>query len=180
MKRILGLAALLFLACAGAAGAQTTSATVVSACGTPPTTYAVGANRAITQDTNGNACSSASFSGDISIGDVSITDVAPTTTGALAANLVVKGSAGSLHSFNVSADSTLSGAAWWVMVYNATSAPADGGVTPTKCYALPSGATGVSGAFVAPVTFSTGIVIGVSTTGCFTKTASTHAFISGE
>lgn len=106
--------------------------------------------------------------------------VSPTSTAALAANLVVSAAPSTLHSFNVSADSTLSGAAWWVMIYNLTAAPADGAVTPTKCYALPSGSTGISGAFVAPITMSTGIVIGVSTTGCFTKTASTHAFISGE
>jgi hypothetical protein len=99
---------------------------------------------------------------------------------ALAANLVVKASAGNLYSFNVSADSTLSGAAWWLMIYNATAAPSDGAVTPAKCYAFPSGTTGYSAAFPAPVAFGTGIVLGVSTTGCFTKTASTHAFISGD
>lgn len=104
----------------------------------------------------------------------------PTTTSALAANLVVKASAGNLYSFEVSADSTLSGAAWWIMIYNATSAPGDGAVTPLKCYAMASGVTAYSAAFPVPVAFGTGITIGVSTTGCFTKTASTHAFISGD
>ena len=101
------------------------------------------------------------------------------STAALAANQVVKASSGNLYSFEVSADSTLSAAAWWVMVYNATSAPDDGAVTPVKCYALPSGSTSLSAAFPTPVNLSAGIVIGVSTTGCFTKTASAHAFISG-
>lgn len=104
----------------------------------------------------------------------------PITSAALAANTVIKASAGNLYSFEVSADSTLSGAAWWIMIYNATSAPGDGGVTPLKCYALPSGAISYAAAFPVPVAFSTGITIGVSTTGCFTKTASTHAFISGD
>lgn len=104
----------------------------------------------------------------------------PTTSSALAANTVIKASAGNLYSFEVSADSTLSAAAWWIMVYNATSAPGDGAVTPLKCFALPSGATSYAAAFPVPVAFSTGITIGVSTTGCFTKTASTHAFISGD
>lgn len=104
----------------------------------------------------------------------------PTTTAALAANQIIKGSAGNLYSFEVSADSTLSAAAWWIMIYNATTAPGDGAVTPLKCYALPSGATSYAAAFQVPVAFSTGITIGVSTTGCFTKTASTHAFISGD
>lgn len=101
-------------------------------------------------------------------------------TAALAANLVVKASAGNLYGFEVSADSTLSAAAWWIMIYDATSAPADGAVTPAKCYALPLGATLASFSFPVPVPFGTGIVIGVSTNGCFTKAASTHAFISGD
>lgn len=104
----------------------------------------------------------------------------PTTTGALAANSVVKASAGNLYSFEVSADSTLSAAAWWIMIYDATSAPVDGAVTPKKCYAMSSGTTSASYGWNSPVVFATGITIGVSTTGCFTKTASTHAFISGD
>jgi hypothetical protein len=101
--------------------------------------------------------------------------------GSLCSSLVVKNAAGNLYSFHVSADSTLSGAAWWIMVYDLTSAPADGSVTPAKCYALPSGATAFTGAFDAGgVAFTTGITIGVSTTGCFTKTASAHAFIGGD
>lgn len=106
--------------------------------------------------------------------------ISAVSSSALAANTVIKASAGNLYSFQVSADSTLSAAAWWIMIYDATSAPADGAVTPKKCYALPSGSTLASFGFQYPVAFSTGIVIGVSTTGCFTKTASTHAFISGD
>lgn len=103
------------------------------------------------------------------------------STPALASNLVVTTTGqASLKSFNVSADSTLSGAAWWVMIFNATVAPADGAVAPVKCYAAPSGTTSISGAFEAPPWFSNGIVIVVSTTGCFSKTASAHAFISGD
>lgn len=105
---------------------------------------------------------------------------APISSSALAANTVIKSSAGSLASFQVAADSTLSGAAWWIMIYNAASAPSDGAVTPIKCYAMTSGVTSFSAGWSIPVSFSTGIVIGVSTTGCFTKTASTHAFISGD
>lgn len=122
--------------------------------------------------------------GTLSVDCVSGCSAAPTTTpvssAALVANQVISASPAKLASFDISADSTLSGAAWWVMIYNATSAPADGAVTPAKCYAVPSGATSIFAAFPAPPSFSTGIVIGVSTTGCFTKTASTHAFISGD
>lgn len=99
---------------------------------------------------------------------------------ALAANQVINAAATNLYAFEVAADSTLSAAAWWIMIYNATSAPVDGAVTPAKCYAMPAGVTGFSAAWPKPVRFSTGVTIGVSTTGCFTKTASTHAFISGD
>lgn len=100
---------------------------------------------------------------------------------ALAANQIVKGSAGTLYSFDVAADTTLQGAAWWIMIYDATTAPADGAVTPVKCYAMPSGTTSFSATFPGGgVSLLTGIVIGVSTNGCFTKAASTHAFISGD
>lgn len=121
-------------------------------------------------------------SGLSSAGTQRITEAAasPTSSSALAANSVICGGACQLTGFNVSADSTLSGAAWWLMIYNATSAPADGAVTPAKCYAAPSGTTSLSGAFTAPLNLTTGAVLGVSTTGCFTKTASTHAFISGD
>lgn len=106
--------------------------------------------------------------------------VAPVSASALAANTVIKASAGNLYSFEVSADSTLYGAIWYIMIYNATSAPVDGAVTPVKCYIMPANVYQYAGAFPTPISFSTGITIGVSTTGCFTKTASTHAFISGD
>lgn len=101
-------------------------------------------------------------------------------TSALASNLVCKASAGTLYEFNVVADSTLDAAAWYVMIFDATSLPANGAVTPAKCYAVPSGTATWGGTFQAGGEgFSTGIVVGVSTTGCFSLTASTHAFISG-
>jgi hypothetical protein len=104
-----------------------------------------------------------------------------TQCSSLCTSLVVKTSAGVLYSFNVSADSTLSGAAWWVLVYDATSKPADGAVTPAKCYAMPSGAMALNGAFPAGgAAFTTGITFAVSTTGCFTSTSSTHAFIAAD
>lgn len=159
MKKLLILTALLLMACAS----QKASAG-------PPSTLCNAGN---------SDCATITGS-KLDVNAAPASPVSPITTAALAANLVISNAASTLHSFDVSADSTLSGAAWWVMVYNLTAAPADGAVTPTKCYALPSGATNISGAFVAPITFTTGIVIGVSTTGCFTKTASTHAFISGE
>lgn len=106
----------------------------------------------------------------------------PSAATALAANQVLKSSAGTLYSFEVQADSTLAAATWWVMVYNATSAPADGAVTPAKCYRQEAGVYQMGGTFGAGgIALSSGVVIGVSSTGCFTKTASTHAaFIAGD
>jgi len=101
------------------------------------------------------------------------------STTALAANQVIKAGPGGLWSFQVSAIG-LVGAAWYVMIFDATAAPADGAVTPRKCYVVASGTPGLSINFDAPVVFGTGITISVSTTGCFTKTASTSAFISGD
>ena len=70
--------------------------------------------------------------------------------------------------------------AWWLLVFDATSAPADGAVTPAKCFAYPAGTLSASYGFSAPPAFTTGIVLSVSTTGCFTKTASVHAFLGGD
>jgi hypothetical protein len=107
--------------------------------------------------------------------------VVPVSSAVLASQTVVKGSAGNLYAFEVSADATLSAAAWWIMIFNAVSAPADGVVSPVKCYAMAPGVTSLGASWGAvPAAFSVGIVIGVSTTGCFTKTASVHAFISGD
>lgn len=172
MNRILyGLVGLLVLAPLQAmAQATPISAEVVAACAGK--SYLVGDAKPLTQTQTGNTCTSSTAA--------AVTPATPISSAALVANQIIITGAHQLLSFDVAADSTLSGAAWWLMIYNATSAPADGAVTPVKCYALPSGATGFNGAFSAPISFSTGIVIGVSTTGCFTKTASTHAFISGD
>lgn len=109
-----------------------------------------------------------------------VTALFPSPSAALAANQVVSAVPANLYSFEVSADATLSGAAWWILIYDAVAAPADGAVTPIKCYALASGTTNFKETFFYPIQFVTGIVIGASTTGCFNKTASVHAFISGD
>lgn len=99
---------------------------------------------------------------------------------ALATARVIKATPGRLWSFTVSADGTLSGAAWWVMIFDAVAAPGDGAVTPAKCFALASGTTSLTIAYHAPIIMRTGIVVAVSSAGCFSKTSSTHAFISGD
>lgn len=154
--------------------AQTgTPAMALTACGTPVNSPVQGNYYSLTTDTKSQLCVNAG-------GTVSLKSATHAQSSALAASLVVKASAGTLYSFTVSADTTLNAAQWYVMIFDATSLPVDGAVTPAKCYAIPAGAPGAGGTFdTGGVTFTTGIVFGVSTTGCFTKTASTHALFIG-
>lgn len=64
---------------ASPSAAQTSYATVVTTCGTPPYTYTAGTGRPLTQDTTGTACVSSSGGGG---GAVTIADGADVTQGA--------------------------------------------------------------------------------------------------
>jgi hypothetical protein len=98
---------------------------------------------------------------------------APFSTSAVASSLVVKTGTVSFTHIDV-----VSGAsAGFVMVFNATSAPADGAVTPTLCYSLAANST-FSQSYTGFEKFTTGLTIVFSTTGCFSKTASATAFIA--
>lgn len=153
--------------------AQTSPVVLPNGCGTGnPGSPVLGY---LTSDTALRLCVNSSPSPSPSAG-LTPAPAAPT----LATSQVVKNSAGNLYSFEVSADSTLSAAAWWILIFDATSDPGNGAVTPRKCYAQVSGATSAAYAFPTPITFANGIVIVVSTTGCFTETQSAHAFISGD
>jgi len=90
---------------------------------------------------------------------------------------VLKASAGNLYDAYVTAGAT----AGFLMVFNATSAPADGAVTPQDCLQVPANTTqSLFTAGTPPESFSTGITAVFSTTGCFTKTASATAFFHGR
>ena len=84
---------------------------------------------------------------------------------------VLKASAGSLLSITVTNPTT----AGYLMLFDATSAPGDGAVTPIYCTATPA-----SGTWPVPAKFTTGIVAVFSTTGCFTKTASATAIFTAQ
>lgn len=114
---------------------------------------------AVAQVPNSSAGSAASF----------------TATGAVASNLVAKASAGNLYAMNVTAGAS----ALFIMVFDATSAPADGAVTPKWCLPLAANA-GLDKVFNPPLRGATGLTIVASTTGCYTKTASATAFISAQ
>lgn len=91
---------------------------------------------------------------------------------AACASSIVSG-AHNLYAFNGS--STVSG---WFLVYDATTCSVDGTVTPARAiaYQVP-GATISASWGVIPKPFATGIAICFSTTGPYTATASTTAFV---
>lgn len=104
----------------------------------------------------------------------SLTTSAPTSaqTTVAAGSLIAKASAGNCYGFNVVAGAS----AGYFMLFNSTTVPADGTVTPLKCYAVAANASlGVH--WDVPRRFGTGIVGVFSTTGPFTKTISATAFI---
>lgn len=106
----------------------------------------------------------------------SASGVAPVATSAAASNLVAKGSAGNLYR----ATASTAASAGYLMVFNATTAPADGAVTPLMCRQVAANSTVNIDLSAVPAYFSTGITLVFSTTGCFTKTASTTAFLEAS
>lgn len=99
----------------------------------------------------------------------------PSVTSAVGSSLVLKASAGNLYGWRV----TTGASAGYVLVFNATSLPANGAVTPVDCVAVAANSTVGAGPFDIPERYGTGITIGFSTTGCFSLTASSTAFIRG-
>jgi len=81
-----------------------------------------------------------------------------------------------LQSVNV----TSGASAGYVMVFDATTVPADGTVAPARCVPLAAN-TGIELNWRAsPIRFVNGVVVVFSTTGCFTKTISATAFIAAD
>ncbi len=102
--------------------------------------------------------------------------ITPIASTAAEACHVMKASGGNLYSA-----SGYIGAAGFIMVFNATSAPADGAVTPVAwLYAAAAGSWSLNYGLM-PAVFSTGITICASSTGPLTKTAySTNTVFSGN
>ena len=102
--------------------------------------------------------------------------VAPASSTTAEACRVLKASAGNLYSV-----SGYTGAAAWIMGFNATSAPADGAVTPVVwAYAPAAGSFSIDYGAI-PAAFSTGITFCISSTGPLSKTAvSTNNVFSGR
>ncbi len=97
-------------------------------------------------------------------------------TAALAGSLVLKAGPGSLYACYVTTGAT----AGWLMLFDATSIPANGAVTPKDCIYCPASATTeIELPFLTAEPFATGIAAAFSSTGPFTLTASSTAFIKG-
>jgi hypothetical protein len=96
---------------------------------------------------------------------LAITPVTASTT--LESSHILKGSAGNFFGVQVNTTS----ASEWVMLFNATTAPADGAVAPVAWWQVNASST-LSISEMPGLALSTGIVLVCSTTGPFTKTAS--------
>lgn len=100
--------------------------------------------------------------------------ITPTATAAAAQSLAIKTTAGNLYSVAVTATAT----GGFLMTFNAAAVPGDGSVTPLDCVVVPASTTvSINFAPSPPQAFSTGIMAVMSSTGCFTKTGLTAAFI---
>ena len=100
--------------------------------------------------------------------------VAAVVSSAAETSHVLKASGGSLLSLSVT--STVAG---YVELFNATSAPSTGVVTPVACYSVPANTTTSLPFQIVPQYFSTGITAVFSSgTNCFTYTSSATAYLS--
>jgi len=97
----------------------------------------------------------------------------PVATPAVAGSLIACTGPCNLYSFHISSGAS----AGFLLLFNQTTVPADGAVTPSACINVAANST-VLVALSVPVRFTTGMVAVFSTTGCFTKTISATAFIS--
>lgn len=106
--------------------------------------------------------------------------ITPVVSASLESGHILKASAGNLYSVTATVNNNANGQ---IMVFNSTTVPADGAVTPIECINVNAGGTvsinpGMNGP---PEQFSTGISVAFSSAGsCFSKTASANAFFNGK
>lgn len=155
-------------------GTVTTVSTV-----TAVTTLGTVTNPVGIKGADGSAIASATNPNNVVQSPTATQGLTTVTAGAAATNLVLKASAGNL----VHASITIGATSGYVMIHNATSAPGDGAVTPLVCVPVLSNGTFGSASFdfgLPGKYFSTGITAVFSTTGCFTQTLATAAFLNGS
>ncbi len=107
-------------------------ATVVANCGTPPSTYSAGTNRALLQNTAGNACTAASVS-------ASITGFEPATTGT-AISVTTGGNTGTLPAGTVVVASNIGTTNNAYCKLGASATVADQLIAPNSWFAFTVGA----------------------------------------
>lgn len=88
---------------------------------------------------------------------------------------ILKASAGNLYGLEI----CTGGSAGYLMLFDSTTVPADGTVTPKRVYAVAANAS-FARQFERPLRCASGIVLVFSTTGPFTKTISATAFLAGD
>jgi hypothetical protein len=105
-----------------------------------------------------------------------VAGIAPVSSAALETGHVLKASAGNLYGVEV----TTTGVAGYLEVFNSTTVPAAGAVTPVAhCYVVAFGTCGLQ--FTPPMVMATGISVAFSaSTTPFTKTDSATAAFSGQ
>ena len=99
----------------------------------------------------------------------------PVITSAAAGSLTVRGGSGRLMGLNVVAGAS----AGFVMLFDAASVPVDGAVVPLKVFPLAANGSMFT-QFDPPIAHTLGMQIVFSTTGPFSKTISSTAYISAE
>ena len=150
----------------GSTVTQPVSGTVTSNAGTGTRTVAGSVGISQTTDITTNGV-------EIAPTAAAAAGIAAGSSTAVEGSHVIKAGAGNLYDLYVTAGAT----AGFVMTFNATTAPADGAVTPVNCVqAAANQTTGLSFGSGPPEVYSTGISAVFSSTGCFTKTASATAF----
>lgn len=152
---------------------QANSPTVANILGTAPFLFNGTTNDAAVDVVGAVAAGTGNAAVDIAPTSAATAANVPTATAAVGSNLIVKGTPGNLYSWVV----TSAASAGYVMIFNATTLPADGAVTPADCRVIAANSTIGSGNYDIPERYSTGIVIGFSTTGCFSKASSATAYI---
>jgi len=97
-------------------------------------------------------------------------------TTAVSAGFVLRAGTSNLAGLSI----TTGASAGYVMLFDATTVPADGAVTPARCLPIAAN-TGLDLNFRgSPLRFDNGVVVVFSSTGCFTKTASATAYLAGD
>jgi hypothetical protein len=176
------LAGLISLLCAPAWAQSTATVLLPSGCGTGNITNGV---PYLTVDSQGRLCNNSSApSGtqDVAIlpTSASASGIALGVSAAAESSHVLKASAGNLYSLTI----TIGATGGYLMLFDATSLPANGAVTPKYCFPIATNGTngGIALSWLPgpPVVFATGITAGFSTTGCFTLTASATAAFFGQ